>query len=97
MSCSSIMVFKILRCPWSHFNLLQYFPTSLGQWQGLWDGLPCTHIKYVNGMTLIEASNAPFGTLGGVKRMVGPRILIIHKVYDYMVFNIKDIEVVIRL
>jgi hypothetical protein len=52
-------------------------------------------IKHLNGLTLIEVLNASFGIEGGKKG--GPHIPTSDKVYDYMIFNIEDIEVVIRL
>ncbi len=52
-------------------------------------------VKHLNGLTLINACSASFGTKGGKKG--GPLILASDKVYDYMIFNIEDIEVVIRL
>jgi hypothetical protein len=62
---------------------------------GLWVGFHVHAIKHLNGLTLINACSASFGTKGGKKG--GPLILASDKVYDYMIFTIEDIEVVIRL
>ncbi len=52
-------------------------------------------VKHLNELTLIEAGNALFGTEGWKKD--GPHIPASDKVYDYMIFNTENIEVVIRL
>jgi hypothetical protein len=62
---------------------------------GLWVGFHVHAVKHLNGLTLIEACSASFGAEGWKKG--GPRIPASDKVYDYMIFNIEDIEVVIRL